>query len=235
MTPLVYQNRNGTESLWAAHTVNEKGETGISWYQFNVTGGTFPASPPQQQHWTNGNDGLWRWMPSIAVDTNGNMAIGYSVSSSSVNPGIRYAGRLAADPPNNLAQGEATMFNGGAIRETCPFVCSRWGDYSMTTVDPADGTSFWHVNQYATVDDFSFWGTVIGKFSFPIPTPTASPTPTVPPTATATERQRLLHLLPLPRRRQLLQRPPRSRLRRRQRQVAVTYTPLELTPLCQAL
>ena len=157
MTPLVYQNRNGTESLWAAHTVNDGGKTAISWYQFNVTGGTFPASPVQQQHWTNGNDGLWRWMPSIAVDTNGNMAIGYSVSSSSVNPGIRYAGRLATDQLNNLAQGEAIMFNGGATRETCPFVCSRWGDYSMTTVDPADGTSFWHVNQYATVDDFAFW------------------------------------------------------------------------------
>ena len=112
MTPVVYQNRNGTESLWATHTVVENGATGISWYQFNVTGGNFPATPVQQQHWTNGNDGLWRWVPSIAVDTNGNTAIGYSVSSSSIYPGIRYAGRLAADPPNNLAQGEAIMFNG---------------------------------------------------------------------------------------------------------------------------
>src|SRR3954462_14133484 len=40
MTPVVYQNRSGTESLWAAHTVAENGATAISWYQFNVTGGT---------------------------------------------------------------------------------------------------------------------------------------------------------------------------------------------------
>ena len=44
------------------------GPTGVSWYQFDVTGGNFPATPVQQQEWTNGDDGLWRWMPSIAVD-----------------------------------------------------------------------------------------------------------------------------------------------------------------------
>ena len=81
MTPVVYQNRNGTASLWAAQTTMlnfPNGPTAVSWYQFDVTGGNFPAAPVQQQEWTNGGDGLWRWMPSIAVDQNGNMAIGYS-------------------------------------------------------------------------------------------------------------------------------------------------------------
>ena len=98
ITPVVYQNRNGTESLWAAQTTIlnfPDGPTAVSWYQFDVTGGNFPAAPVQQQEWTNGNDGLWRWMPSIAVDQNGNMAIGYSTSSPSMFAGIRYAGRLA--------------------------------------------------------------------------------------------------------------------------------------------
>ena len=96
MTPVVYQNRNGTESLYADKTVflTFHGPTAIRWYQFDVTGGTFPDTPVQQQDWSNGNDGLWRFMPSIAVDANGNMAIGYSVSSQSIFPGIRYAGRL---------------------------------------------------------------------------------------------------------------------------------------------
>ena len=110
MTPVVYQNRGGTESLWASGTVctdvNCTGPTGVRWYQFNVTGGTFPATPVQQQTWTNGNDGLYRFMPSIAVDNSGNTAIGYSTSSSTAFPGIRYAGRLAADPPNDLSQGK---------------------------------------------------------------------------------------------------------------------------------
>src|SRR6266542_3846775 len=116
MTPVVYQNRTGTESLWASGTVCTDaactGQTGVRWYQFNVTGGTFPATPVQQQTWTNGNDGLWRFMPSIAVDNAGNTAIGYSTSNSTNFPGIRYAGRLAADPLSDLSQGEAIMFNG---------------------------------------------------------------------------------------------------------------------------
>src|SRR5206468_434396 len=100
MTPVVYQNRNGTESLWADGTVctdaNCTGPTGVRWYQFNVTGGTFPATPVQQQTWTNGNDGLWRSMPAIAVDHNGNMAIAYSTSSPTAIPSIRYSGRMAS-------------------------------------------------------------------------------------------------------------------------------------------
>ncbi len=78
MTPLLYQNRNGTESLWADQTVMlnyPNGPTVVRWYQFDVTGGIIPATPVQQQDWSNGNDGLWRWMPSIAVDQNGNTAI----------------------------------------------------------------------------------------------------------------------------------------------------------------
>ena len=165
MTPVAYQNSSGTESLWASGTVctdaNCTGPTGIRWYQFNVTGGTFPATPAQQQTWTNNSDGLWHFMPSIAVDACGDTAIGYSTSSASAFPGIRYAGRLAADPLNDLSQGEAIMFNGTASQTS-----NRWGDYSMTTVDPVDGATFWHANEYqATLGSFN-WHTRIGSFKF---------------------------------------------------------------------
>ena len=97
MTPVVYQNRNGTESLWADQTkiLNfPNGPTIVRWYQFDVTGGTFPATAAQQQDWSNGNDGLWRFMPSLAVDQNGNMAIGYATSSSSIFPAFVTRGVL---------------------------------------------------------------------------------------------------------------------------------------------
>ena len=86
MTPLVYQNLCGIESLWASHTNNNVGPTAIRWYQFNVTGSTIPATPVQQQTFDNGADGLFRWMPSIAVDSKGNTAIGYSTSSTTLIP-----------------------------------------------------------------------------------------------------------------------------------------------------
>src|SRR5205809_587223 len=185
MTPLVYQNRSGTESLWASQTVilnYPNGPTAIRWYQMNVTGGNFPGMPAQQQSWTNGNDGLWRWMPSIAVDQNGNMAIAYSTSSATQEPSVRYAGRLASDPLNNLGQGEAVMTVGGGHQTHSS---GRWGDYSMLTIDPADNLSFWHTNEYYPVTSSANWFTRIGKFQFP-PGPTPTPTPTVTPTATPT-------------------------------------------------
>jgi hypothetical protein len=178
MTPVVYQNRGGTESLWGDQTIilnYPNGPTAVRWYQFNVTGGTFPATPVQQQDWSNGNDGLWRFMPSIAVDQNGNMAIGYSTSSPNDFPSIRYAGRFAGDPLNDLGQGEATMFLGTGSQTSAS---GRWGDYSMTTLD-TDGTTFWHTNEYYATTGIS-WSTRVGKFTFPrgiAPTPRPRPTP----------------------------------------------------------
>jgi N-acetylneuraminic acid mutarotase len=189
MTPVVYQNHGGTESLWADQTVIENypnGPTAVRWYQFDVTGGNFPAMPVQQQSWDNAGDGLWRWMPSIAVDQSGNTVMGYSTSSTTIFPSIRYAGRLAADPPGNLAQGEGIMFAG-----VSQFGGFRWGDYTRTEVDPSNGMDFWHINQYAQASN---WHTRIGKFNFvgvgsPTPTATASPIGTATATPTGTPAQ----------------------------------------------
>jgi hypothetical protein len=185
MTPLAYQNRNGTESLYASQTVilnYPNGPTAVRWYQFDVTGGTFPATPVQQQSWDNIGDGLWRWMPSIAVDADGNMAIGYSTSSPTMEPSIRYAGRLASDPLNNLGQGEAIMIAGGGHQTHSS---GRWGDYSYLSIDPADNLTFWHVNEYYPTTASASWFTRIGKFQFQAgPTPTPVPRPTPGPSAT---------------------------------------------------
>jgi hypothetical protein len=167
MNPLYYQNRGGAESLYVSHTVNNgqggTGPTGIRWYQFNVTGGTIPAGAGQQQTFTNGGDGLFRWMPSLALDSSGDLSIGYSASSASVNPSIRYAGRLASDLPGSLAQGEALLIQGAGSQTSSS---SRWGDYSATAVDVADGCTFWHTNEYYASTSVGQWSTRIGAFKF---------------------------------------------------------------------
>ena len=165
MYPLVYQNLCGVESLWASHTVNNTGPTAVRWYQFNVTGGTIPAAPVQQQTFDNGADGLYRWMPSIAVDAQGNTAIGYSTSSTTLNPEVRYAGRLATDALNNLAQGETGMQTASGHQTS---TSGRWGDYSALAIDPADNATFWHTNEYYTATSGAGWNTRIGNFRFPV-------------------------------------------------------------------
>ena len=193
MYPLIYQNLGGTESIYADQTVIRATDaltapTAVRWYQFNMTGNTIPATPAQQQDWNNGADGLFRWMPSINVDQQGNVAIGYSTSSTTLNPEIRYAGRLAGDPINNMAQGEATLITSAGHQTS---TSGRWGDYSTMFVDPTDNCTFWHVNEYYTATSSASWGTRIGSFRFPgcaasTPTPTATATATFTPTATAT-------------------------------------------------
>ncbi len=191
MYPLVYQNLGGVESIYSSHSVNNNqngtGPVSVRWYQFNMTGNTIPATPAQQQTFNNGSDGIWRWMPSINVDSQGNMAIGYSASSATVNPGIRYAGRLAADPLNNLSQGEAVMYPGTGHQTNA---AGRWGDYSSMFVDPTDTCTFWHVNEYFSVTTSASWRQRIGTFKFPgctgSPLPTPSPTPSPSPAPSPT-------------------------------------------------
>src|SRR5262249_7773065 len=94
-----YTNLAGVESLWLTHTVANPGSpswTSPRWYQLAVTGGTVSSAPLQQSPWAP-DAAVARWMPSLAVDKDGNMAIGYSASSSTLFPAIRYAGRLATD------------------------------------------------------------------------------------------------------------------------------------------
>ena len=74
------------------------------------------------------NDGVHRWMGSLAMDSRGDMALGYSVvNGTNVYPGIRYTGRLAGDALGQLTLGEGTIINGTGVQRTTN---SRWGDYT---------------------------------------------------------------------------------------------------------
>jgi hypothetical protein len=163
-----YRNLAGQESLWLAHTVgNGSGVASVRWYQINVTGGTVVTAKPVQQGTFNPN-ALHRFMPSLAVDGQGDMAIGYTASSTTFYPSIRYAGRLVGDAPNTLGQGETTLWAGaGAQTNSCGgAACTRWGDYSAMTVDPVDDCTFWYTNEFYAVNGGN-WQTRIGAFRYP--------------------------------------------------------------------
>jgi hypothetical protein len=183
MVQLQYSNVGGNPALWVTHSVSTSGRAGIRWYEFRNLSGT----PSVFQQGTFSPDTTHRWMGSVAVDGQGNMAVGYSASSSSINPQIRYAGRLAGDPLNNLSQGEATLIAGTGSQTSF----TRWGDYSALTVD-VDGCTFWYTTEYYITTGTN-WQTRIGSFTFPgcsggptpTPGPTATPTSTpLPPTNT---------------------------------------------------
>ena len=95
------------------------------------------------------------------MDGQGNLAIGFSASSSSFNPQIRYAARLATDPLNTLSQGEAHLFDGTGSQTG---TSNRWGDYSALTIDPVDDATFWYTNEYYSNTATFNWRTRIGSF-----------------------------------------------------------------------
>ena len=170
-----YTKFGGTESLWLPHTVRRQDTAGLAaprWYQVNVTGGTVAASLPQATTWDPDAANVTnRFMPSLALDRAGNMAMGYSVSNGTTNfPSMRYAGRLAGDPINTFSQTEQTFFTGTASQTGI----NRWGDYSAMTLDP-DGCTFWFTSEYANPADQTFnhrWLTKFGNIpAFPGCTP----------------------------------------------------------------
>src|SRR5262249_56455056 len=104
-----YRNFGDDESLVTNYTVSAGGVAGVRWIELrNLTSG--PITVLQEN--TYRPDTTWRWMGSVAQDSAGDLAVGFSASSSLINPQVRYAGRLATDPLNILAQGEATLFAG---------------------------------------------------------------------------------------------------------------------------
>ena len=174
-----YTNIGGVESLWDSHTVGASGtnstQAAVRYYQVKVTGGTVESNATQAFTWSP-DATVHRFMPSVAVDRAGNMALGYSASSASLNPAIRYAGRLAGDAANTISQTETSLIEGtGSQSGTCgPGTCVRWGDYSSMSLDP-DGCTFWMSNEYYAANGLN-WQTRIGAFKYPSCTTIASGT-----------------------------------------------------------
>ena len=162
MHRLQYRNYGGHQALATNHTVDVDGadHAGVRWYELRRVGGAWSI----YQQGTYAPDADHRWMGSAALDANGNLAVGYSVSSATVYPSIRYAGRLAGDPLGTLPQGEGTLINGAGYQTGS---AGRWGDYSMLGVDPTDGCTFWFTSEYYAVIGAVSWQTRVGSFRFP--------------------------------------------------------------------
>ncbi|NQT78498.1 MAG: T9SS type A sorting domain-containing protein, partial [Bacteroidetes bacterium] len=136
---------------------------GIRWYELrdSLDGNGWNI----YQQGTYSPDNFHRWMASIAMNAVGTIAMGFTISGQdSIYPSIRYTGRHKDAPLGEMNYQEIELVSGlgsqGAYH--------RWGDYSMTSVDPVDDTTFWHTNEYS----IGGWRTRIASFDFgPIESP----------------------------------------------------------------
>ncbi|HWW54169.1 MAG TPA: hypothetical protein VNY84_10390, partial [Acidimicrobiales bacterium] len=163
MFRLAYRNFGDHEAMVVNHSVTAGSSVGERWYELRPNGSSLSVF----QQGTYAPDATYRWMGSIALDQSGDMALGFSASSSALHPGIRYTGRLASDPAGQMPQGESTIITGAGSQGSLLQSLSRWGDYTEMTVDPVDQCTFWYVNQYEAANGTFNWSTRIGSFKFP--------------------------------------------------------------------
>ncbi|PYX26907.1 MAG: hypothetical protein DMG80_20300 [Acidobacteria bacterium] len=159
MYRLAYRNLGSHESLVTNHSVAITGGGGVRWYEIQNPSGT----PLLAQQGTFAPDASYRWMGSIAMDQAGDMAVGYSVSSSTIRPSVRYTGRVPTDPAGTM-EAEVNVVTGGGSQTGS---LSRWGDYSAMTVDPVDDCTFWFTTEYMKTTGSFNWNTRIANFKFP--------------------------------------------------------------------
>ena len=160
MYRLAYRNFGDHESLVVNHSVTAGSGVGVRWYELRSPSGT----PTVFQQGTFAPDSSYRWMGSVAMDQAGNIALGYSVSSSHdapVDPLHRPPGGRSA---RARCAGRGTS-SAGAGSQTGSSL-SRWGDYSAMTVDPTDDCTFWYTNEYLASTGFN-WGTRSRRSSSP--------------------------------------------------------------------
>lgn len=140
-------------SLVANHTVVARGAAaGVRWYEMRDSGSGWYLHQAGTYSPKNAND---RWMASIAMNGNGDIGLGYSVTGSNTFPSIYVTGQTAnASGSGVMNVRETLVVAGGGSQEGS---ANRWGDYSMMSVDPSDDETFWYTQEYyASTGSFDF-------------------------------------------------------------------------------
>jgi len=164
MYRLAYRNFGDHEALVANHSIKGSGTgaapSSVRWYEIRSPG----SSPVIFQKGTvgGGTSSVSRWMGSIGMDKNGDIALGYSKSGSSLDPSIEYTGRIPTDALGKMESAH-TIKTGTGVQESS---FNRWGDYSSMQIDPVDDCTFWYTTEYYKTSGSFNWNTHMASFKF---------------------------------------------------------------------
>lgn len=169
MHRLAYHNNGGTESLLVTGPTTGATTTprhgALKWIEWRgAAGNAVPTLFQGATYDPTPTTSDYRWIPSIAMDNVGNIALGYSKSSNTTRPGIWITGRLVGDTINVMGT-EALVQAGGGVQTAG--AGNRWGDYTSMTLDPIDQCTFYYTNEYLKADGTFNWSTRISKYAFP--------------------------------------------------------------------
>lgn len=151
------------DSIWTSFTTAYRWGVGanrasVQWCQIRA------AAPALVQQGVFGAATAHYFYPAVSPDSNGNVSMVFSRSSTTQFGSIGYTGRRATDPLGTL-QASALLKVG-----TAKYVAldsggrNRWGDYNGVAADPANGRVVWFYSEYASAVDT--WGTWVGSAFF---------------------------------------------------------------------
>jgi hypothetical protein len=162
MFRLAYRNFTATgahEALVVTHSVRtSSAASGVRWYEIRNPNGT----PTVFQQGTISSSTTALWMGSIGMDKKGDIAVGFSESSSSIHPKIAYTGRVPTDTSGTMESIDVTFSGAGSQNGGL----SRWGDYTSISIDPSDDCTFWYANEYIPSNGSFNWHTRLNSFKF---------------------------------------------------------------------
>ena len=160
MSAAQWSNASGTPALWISRTVvGSSKNTAVYWAELRGLDG----SPSVYQQGIYEPNTSYRWMPTLAVDKRGNMAVAYSVGNSSSFPSLAYAARSVSAATGTLNFGETSIATGlgAGTRWT------RWGDYFSMSVDPVNDCTLWFVGETMQSSNWDNWRTSIASIEVP--------------------------------------------------------------------
>lgn len=154
--------RNGR--LWTTHQLEVNGSgvatvgggrNGVRWYEIQ----NLASTPSVRQSGTIFDSAVSNprsyFMGAIVPNGQGHVSVGMTVAGAATRVNTAFSGRLAGDAlntmdaPTQYSANTAFSYN----RQSAPDSAQRWGDYSFTSVDPADDQTFWTLQQYVNGTD----------------------------------------------------------------------------------
>jgi hypothetical protein len=159
MFRLAYRNFGSYETMVVNHSVAAStAVSAVRWYEIRNPG----SAPTVYQSGTMTGGTYALWMGSIAMDKVGDIALGFSASSTALKPSIAYVGRVPTDALGKMESAKVIV-QGTGVQESSS---NRWGDYSSMAIDPTDDCTFWYAQEYyKTTGSFNF-DTRLTSFKF---------------------------------------------------------------------
>lgn len=135
---------------------------GVLWYEVRISDGAL-----LQEGFVDAPDCDYL-IPSLAVDTSGNIGLGCTRTSENEFPSVYVMMHAAGDPPGAMRPAVRAVAGTTYFRGTAKGFAEAtgWGNYSSTCVDPTDPNILWTCQEYAASEVENQWCTAWVAFRF---------------------------------------------------------------------